>query len=68
MRNGRRKHPVFLPKQVFADLKNTQASDLKIFLVEHATDLSGFESDDAGLNLDMDTPEDYEELRRMYFD
>ena len=68
MRNGRRKHPVFLPRQVFADLKNTQASDLKVFLVEHATELSGFESDDGGLDLDMDTPEDYEELRRMYFD
>jgi molybdenum cofactor cytidylyltransferase len=67
MRNGRRKHPVLLPGRFFAELKKTSARDLKVFLVENAKDLSGFESDDEGLDLDMDTPEDYERVKRMVF-
>lgn len=66
MRHGHRKHPVILPKRVFLELKNTSAGDLKIVLNEHAKDLSGFECADAGLDFDMDTPEDYERLRDMY--
>jgi molybdenum cofactor cytidylyltransferase len=65
LRTGHRKHPVVLPKRFFGELKNTSAADLKTFLTEHAQDLSGFESDDAGLDLDMDTPEDYERVRRL---
>jgi molybdenum cofactor cytidylyltransferase len=67
MRNAHRKHPVLLPRQAFAELRNTAAGDLKVFLVEHAKDLSGFESADQGLDLDMDTPEDYETAKRMFF-
>jgi molybdenum cofactor cytidylyltransferase len=67
LRNGRRKHPVLLPARNFAELKSTSAADLKLFLVAHASELSGFESADAGLDLDMDTPEDYERVKRMYF-
>jgi len=44
-------------------LKNSNARDLKIFLLEQAINLSGFESNDAGLDLDMDTPEDYERVK-----
>ena len=67
MRDGRRKHPVLLPKRFFAELKNTSVGDLKMFLVEHAKDLSGFESEDEGLDFDMDTREDYERVRKMIF-
>jgi CTP:molybdopterin cytidylyltransferase MocA len=67
MRQGRRKHPVLLPKRFFARLKNTPTGDLKMFLVEHAPELSGFESDDAGLDFDMDTPEEYERVQRLSF-
>ena len=63
MRGERRKHPVLLPRNVFHELKNSNARDLKIFLLEHTTSLSGFESNDAGLDLDMDTPEDYERVK-----
>jgi molybdenum cofactor cytidylyltransferase len=62
LRAARRKHPVVLPRGFFNELKNTSAADLKIFLAEHAPDLIGFESDDSGLDFDMDTPEDYERL------
>lgn len=67
MRHGRRKHPVLFPKRIFDRLKKTSAGDLKMFLVEHATELSGFESEDAGLDFDMDTPEDYERVRNLCF-
>jgi len=65
MRGERRKHPVLLPKQYFHKLKDTRAGDLKMFLVEHAKDLSGFQSDDVGLDFDMDTPEDYERVKKL---
>jgi molybdenum cofactor cytidylyltransferase len=67
MREGRRKHPVLLPRRLFAKLKTTSVGDLKMFLVEHAKELSGFESDDVGLDFDMDTQEDYEKLQRTYW-
>jgi molybdenum cofactor cytidylyltransferase len=65
IRGERRKHPVLLPKRFFHELKNSSAGDLKIFLAGHAQNLKGFESDDAGLDFDMDTPEDYERVRRL---
>lgn len=67
LRSGRRKHPVLLPKHIFVELKRSSAGDMKMFLLENAKDLSGFESADAGLDLDMDTPEDYERVTRMFF-
>ncbi len=66
MCRGHLKHPVLLPKPVFEELKSASAGDLKIFLTEHAKDLSTFECADAGLDFDMDTPEDYERLRNMF--
>ena len=68
MRNERRKHPILLPRQFFAELKNTAAGDMKMFLVEHTKDLSGFESADEALDFDLDTPEDYERVRRLFLD
>lgn len=65
MRHGRRKHPVLLPKHFFWELGKSSAGDLKMFLVERARHLSGFEAPDDGLDLDMDTPEDYERVRHL---
>jgi molybdenum cofactor cytidylyltransferase len=65
MRGERRKHPVFFPERFFRELKSSKAGDLKLFIQEHAGNLSGFESDDAGLDLDMDTPEDYERVKSL---
>jgi molybdenum cofactor cytidylyltransferase len=62
LRNGRRKHPVLLPKHAWMALGNSTAGDLKQFLEQHTDDQGGFESEDAGLDSDMDTPEDYERL------
>jgi len=67
MRNERRKHPVLLPKRFFHELQTTRAGDLKMFLVEYAQDLCGFQSDDIGLDFDLDTPEDYERVKALAF-
>jgi len=66
LRNGRRRHPVLLPQSFFTSLVNTSAVDLKAFLQLHAGHLDGFESTDAGLDFDMDTPEDYERARALF--
>jgi molybdenum cofactor cytidylyltransferase len=65
MRGERRKHPVLLSKRFFHELKKSPVGDLKMFLVERAADLSGFQSSDAGLDFDMDTREDYEHVKQL---
>ena len=65
LRGGRRRHPVLLPRREFAELKTTSAADLKQFLAERETQPAGFESADAGLDFDMDTPADYERARKL---
>jgi molybdenum cofactor cytidylyltransferase len=67
IRDGHRKHPVLLPKTTFVELQNCAERDLKQFLHAHSNESAGFESDDSGLDLDIDTPEDYERARGMYF-
>ncbi len=62
-----RKHPVVLPHWAIEALRSTQATTLKEFLVEHQEQLAGFESEDAGLDLDLDTPADYQRARQIYF-
>ena len=57
---------MLLPRRLFYELKNTSVGDLKVFLVEHAGELNGFESDDEGLDFDMDTPEDYERVKLLF--
>lgn len=66
LRLGKRRHPVILPKRDFLKLKNSEAATLKEFLAKPEVELGGFESADAGLELDMDTPEDYQRLREIY--
>lgn len=60
-RSGHGRHPVALPRFVFNALKNSSAENLKQFLQKYSADSTGFESDDAGLDLDLDTPEDYQQ-------
>ncbi|MGD0614689.1 MAG: nucleotidyltransferase family protein [Verrucomicrobiota bacterium] len=65
--HGRARHPVLLPKPVFDALKDHPAADLKQFLASHADRLAVFESDDAGLDFDMDTPSDYARALQFCF-
>ena len=65
LRQGRRRHPVLLPRNMFLALKNSTARDLKDFLQSMSGDFAGWESDDAGLDFDLDTPADYERALRF---
>jgi molybdenum cofactor cytidylyltransferase len=67
LRQGRPKHPVWLPKCAFVALKDCSAADLKTFLAARANECAGFESEDSGLDLDIDTPSDYDRARQHYF-
>ena len=67
LRKGRRRHPVLMPRAAFDGLKNCSCSDFKEFLESRAYALAGFESADAGLDFDIDTPADYERARRLCF-
>src|SRR6266567_2118926 len=60
-----RRHPVVLPKDAFQQLATSTATDLKEFLKPLPT--APCEMDDAGLELDIDEPEDYERAWRMCF-
>jgi CTP:molybdopterin cytidylyltransferase MocA len=61
---GHRRHPVVLPKVVFNSLACSTAADLKGFLDRHESAFC--ESEDEGLALDIDRPEDYERAVRIY--
>ena len=61
--DGHTRHPVILPRAAFAELKHTQAATLKDFLKLTALPHVQCFVADAGLSLDMDTPEDYKRLK-----
>ena len=62
MLGGRAAHPVILPRQAFVELKNSGGVTLKDFLNLSTVPRVQLPVDDAGLSLDMDTPEDYKRL------
>jgi molybdenum cofactor cytidylyltransferase len=57
--HGEPKHPVILPPSAFHHLKTSKAATLKDFLKQIPCRSVQCEMDDAGLSLDIDTPEDY---------
>jgi molybdenum cofactor cytidylyltransferase len=66
-RSGRPKHPVLMPKSIFRLLARSKATDLKQFLKElPASNLALGESDDSGLDFDLDTPADYERVCQLF--
>ncbi|SRR6266404_3238065 len=63
---GHRRHPVVLPRQVFAQLANSELIDLKSFLDSLRIPGAICELDDPALELDLDTPEDYDRAVSLY--
>ncbi|VGO17363.1 hypothetical protein PDESU_05959 [Pontiella desulfatans] len=64
--NGRRGHPVLLPRSVAEQLAGFQGPTLKHFLEEHNNQRSLLKVDDRGVVTDMDTPAAYrEQLSRL---
>ena len=64
-RAGRPRHPVLLPRELFRQLATTPAENLKQFLLGIPDRRATFESDDAGLDFDLDEPADYERALRL---
>jgi molybdenum cofactor cytidylyltransferase len=64
-RAGHGRHPVMLPKAVFAQLAQSTAANLKDFLVPMSRDVAFLPINDPGLDLDIDQPEDYERALRL---
>ena len=63
-RNGRPRHPVLLPSTLFRQLATTPAENLKQFLLIMPDQRAIFESEDTGLDFDLDEPADYERALR----
>ena len=61
--DGHTRHPVILPLAAFEKLKCSQAATLKDFLKQIPVPRVQCPVTDAGLALDMDTPEDYKRLK-----
>lgn len=62
---ARRRHPVILPGGAFHDLRQTAATDLKNFLEASSIPRKTVEVDDPGLEIDIDTPEDYARAKKL---
>ena len=65
LRNGRRRHPVILPRETFTKLGEFSGADLKQFLNSAPESLAGCEVNDPGLDLDLDSPADYERAKAL---
>jgi molybdenum cofactor cytidylyltransferase len=57
-RGDHHRHPVLLPRTIFLKLSRSSAANLKDFLAGH--EIITFDSDDPGLDLDIDRPADYQ--------
>jgi molybdenum cofactor cytidylyltransferase len=66
-RRGKAKHPVFLPKQIFDELQNSEKRTLKDFLCSAPAQAELLELEDPGLDLDIDCPADYERALQLSF-
>jgi molybdenum cofactor cytidylyltransferase len=64
-RHGRPRHPVLLPAGIFRELATATEEHFKQFLAARAERRHCWESDDTGLDLDLDFPADYEKACRL---
>lgn len=64
---GRLRHPVILPKGVFARLRDSAASSLREFLQDGSLQTAACDSADPGLEFDLDTPVDYQRALALCF-
>ena len=62
---GHRRHPVLLPRRVFAALRRSRAITLKDFLQQSEAPRAECPLTDPGLDLDLDYPEDYERAQEL---
>jgi molybdenum cofactor cytidylyltransferase len=65
-RRGRARHPVLLPRIIFAQLRDAAKENLKAFLQSRSHDVALCDIDDPALDLDMDSPAEYEQIVRLF--
>ena len=65
-RAGAPRHPVLIPAPLFRSIPDSGRSTLKEFLALNAASRAGFESEDQGLDLDLDRMDDYQEAKRRF--
>lgn len=65
-RNGRPRHPVIVPRNIFEELARATETDLKQFLRNRSQNTALREWDDPGLDFDIDEPADYEKALRQF--
>jgi len=63
---GRPRHPVLLPRKMLEQLTGSTCATLKNFLAAGEMIRLWVELPDAGLDLDLDTPADYERAKRAF--
>ncbi|MCI0746876.1 MAG: nucleotidyltransferase family protein, partial [Verrucomicrobia subdivision 3 bacterium] len=63
-RSNRPRHPVALLRSAFERLRQTNAANLREFLEASPERRLKIEMDDPGLDLDIDTPQDYEAAQK----
>lgn len=59
-RERKARHPVILPAPCFRELAVSAEQDLRAWLNRHSDKRSLLESNDSGLDMDLDTPDDYQ--------
>lgn len=65
-RESHPRHPVILPRQIWAQLPNTPARTLKDFLLAHSAQRALYNSFDPALDYDLDTPADYDLALKLF--
>lgn len=63
--DGHARHPVILPRAAFEELRRTRAETLKDFLKLAACRSVCWLTNDSGMALDMDTPEDFKRIQNI---
>ena len=64
---NRPRHPVVMPKSVFKKLDGARETDLRAFLKSHQYLARSISCNDPGLDLDIDTPADYEQALKLVY-
>jgi molybdenum cofactor cytidylyltransferase len=65
-RRGRARHPVLLPRIILGQLRDAANENLKAFLQSQSHDVALCDIDDPALDLDMDSPAEYEQIVRVF--
>jgi len=61
---GKPGHPLALPTSLFADLSTTSCATLRDFLGQQEIPGADLTTSDSGVLIDMDTPQDYDQVSR----